>query len=163
MLIPRGDSETMVEAALEAAPDARRVLDCGTGSGALLLALLAELPAASGVGIDRSAGGAGGRSGAMPSALGLAERARADASADWTRPGWAADLGHIRPVVANPPYVENDAELAPSVRDHEPHGALFAGPDGLDDYRVLVPQLPALARARGRRGARDRSCARPRR
>jgi release factor glutamine methyltransferase len=47
-------------------------------------------------------------------------------------------------VLANPPYVEDMAELSPAVREHEPAGALFAGPDGLDDYRVLVPQLPAL-------------------
>jgi release factor glutamine methyltransferase len=58
-------------------------------------------------------------------------------------------LGRFDLVLANPPYVEQDAALTPSVRDHEPAGALFAGADGLDDYRVLVPQLPGLLADRG--------------
>ena len=142
VLIPRADSETLVEAALAGAPQARRVLDCGTGSGALLLAVLAQLPAAAGLGIDRSAAAlAVARTNAQ--ALGLADRA-ALLPGDWTRPGWADELGRFDLILANPPYVESDAPLAPSVRDHEPAGALFAGVDGLDDYRVLIPQLPAL-------------------
>lgn len=142
VLIPRGDSETVVAAAIEAKPDARRVLDCGTGSGALLLALLTELPRASGVGIDASAD-ACAVAAANAGTLGLDGRARIRV-ADWTRSGWADDLGRFDLIIANPPYVENDAALAPDVRDHEPPSALFAGPEGLDDYRVLVPQLPAL-------------------
>jgi release factor glutamine methyltransferase len=143
VLIPRGDSETIVEAALAARPEARRVLDCGTGSGALLLAVLACLPEASGVGIDRSeAALAVARANAE--ALGLRPQARMEL-ADWHAPGWAEGLdGPFDLILANPPYVESEADLAPSVKAHEPHGALFAGKDGLDDYRVLVPQLPAL-------------------
>lgn len=143
VLIPRGDSEVVVEAALAARPDARRVLDCGTGSGALLLAVLAELPGARGIGVDRSSAAlavAGGNA----ADLGLAERG-SFAEADWTAPGWADRLdGPFDLVLANPPYVEDAADLAPSVRGHEPHGALFAGPEGLDDYRVLIPQLSSL-------------------
>lgn len=142
VLIPRGDSETTVVAALEARPAARRVLDCGTGSGALLLTLLAEIPQALGTGIDRSAEALEiARRNAA--ALDLTARARL-VEADWSRAGWSAGLGQFDLVIANPPYVEDDAALDATVRDHEPHGALFAGPDGLADYRTLIPQLPAL-------------------
>jgi release factor glutamine methyltransferase len=148
VLIPRGDSEVLVEAALAAHPGARRVLDCGTGSGALLLAVLDGLPGAEGVGIDRS-----------PEALavaadnarrlGLANRVRM-LRADWDAAGWQGELGGVFDLIlANPPYVESDAELAESVSAHEPAGALFAGPEGLDAYRVLIPQLPALLSAGG--------------
>jgi release factor glutamine methyltransferase len=142
VLIPRGDSETTVAAALEARSDARRVLDCGTGSGALLLTLLAELPEASGIGTDRSAA-ALAIAAQNANALGLGDRAEFR-EADWALAAWAEGLGRFDLVIANPPYVEDTAELDPSVRDHEPHGALFAGPDGLGDYRVLIPHLPAL-------------------
>ncbi len=142
VLIPRGDSEVLVEAALAARPDALRVLDCGTGSGALLLAVLAYLTAARGVGVDRSEEAlAVARTNAEQ--LGLRPQAEFR-QADWTAAGWAEELGRFDLVLANPPYVETAAELDASVRAHEPAGALFAGPDGLDDYRVLVPQLPAL-------------------
>lgn len=143
VLIPRGDSEVLVEAALAARPDSMRVLDCGTGSGALLLAVLANLPNAAGVGIDRS------RDAVLVASdnarrLGLDGRVRM-AVADWEQPGWAAELGGPFDVIlANPPYVETDASLAPSVSAHEPSGALFAGVDGLDAYRLLIPQLPDL-------------------
>ena len=142
VLIPRGDSEVLVETALAARPDARRVLDCGTGSGALLLAVLANLRGTEGIGIDCSAGAIGVAS-ANAAALGLASRA-AMILADWHKPGWADALGRFELILANPPYVEAAADLAPDVRDHEPAGALFAGVDGLDDYRVLIPQLPGL-------------------
>jgi release factor glutamine methyltransferase len=147
VLIPRGDSEVLVEAALAARPDALRVLDLGTGSGALLLALLSELPKAEGLGVDRSIAALTVAT-ANARALGLAERARLEFG-DWTQPGWSAGLGTFDVVLANPPYVEEGADLAPSVREHEPAGALFAGPDGLDDYRVLIPQLPGLLRPDG--------------
>jgi release factor glutamine methyltransferase len=143
VLIPRPDSEVLVEAALSARPDARRVLDCGTGSGALLLAVLSNLGEASGLGIDSSdAALAVARENAA--ALGLAERAEMRL-ADWNEPGWRDTLeGPFDLIVANPPYVETAAELELSVREYEPASALFAGQDGLDDYRVLVPQVPHL-------------------
>ncbi len=143
VLIPRPDSEVLVRCALAARPDARRVLDCGTGSGALLLAVLSRLDYARGIGIDRSQAALDiARDNAR--ALGMAERAMMTL-ADWTLAGWLKGFGGpFDLVLANPPYVENDAILEPSVRDHEPVGALFAGPEGLDDYRVLVPQLGAL-------------------
>lgn len=147
VLIPRGDSETIVRAALKAAPAARRVLDLGTGSGCLLLTVLAELPEARGIGIDRSAAAlavAGGNA----RALDLAGRAELR-QVDWTRAGWADALGNFDLVVANPPYIEADAPLDASVRDFEPAGALFAGGDGLADYRVLMPQLTVLLAPRG--------------
>lgn len=148
VLIPRGDSEVLVEAALAARPEARRVLDCGTGSGALLMAVLNELPEASGVGIDRSSA-ALAIAGENARSLGLAGRTRL-VERDWTVPGWAEDLaGPFDLILANPPYVEDAADIAPSVHAHEPHGALFAGPEGLDDYRILVPQLPVLLAPRG--------------
>jgi len=148
VLVPRGDSEVLVEASLAARPDARRVLDCGTGSGALLLAVLTHLPDAEGTGIDRSQA-ALEVARANARALKLERRTRLIA-ADWTAPGWAAALGApFDLVLANPPYVEDAAALAPSVRDHEPAGALFAGPDGLDACRALVPQLPGLLASGG--------------
>jgi release factor glutamine methyltransferase len=142
VLIPRADSETLVSAALTARPDARRVLDCGTGSGALLLAVLSALPEASGVGIDRS-DAALAVAGVNVARLGLAARA-VMAPADWDRPETMITLGTFDLVLANPPYVEHDAALAPSVRDHEPGGALFAGREGLDAYRSLLPLVPTL-------------------
>ncbi|MDE2303481.1 MAG: peptide chain release factor N(5)-glutamine methyltransferase [Sphingomonadales bacterium] len=142
VLIPRIDSEVLVAAALAARPGATRVLDCGTGSGALLLAVLAHLPQATGIGVDRSAGAlAVARENAAR--LGLAGRA-AMIAADWRTPCWHTPFGRFDLVLANPPYVAQGDTLARGVRDYEPHAALFAGPEGLDDYRLLVPALPAL-------------------
>ncbi len=146
-LIPRSDSESVVEAALEAAPNPARVLDCGTGTGALLLTVLAERPHAEGVGIDRSLGAMAVAS-QNAARLGLQDRARIY-HADWHEADWAEGLGTFDLILANPPYVEADAELDPDVRDFEPAGALFAGEDGLDDYRILVPQLADLLGADG--------------
>ncbi|KRA80518.1 peptide chain release factor N(5)-glutamine methyltransferase [Altererythrobacter sp. Root672] len=147
VLIPRMDSETTVAAALSAVPAPRRVLDCGVGSGALLLTVLAEVPGAEGVGIDRAEAPLEIAS-ANAAQLGLAERARI-VRGDWSEPGWADALGEFDLVLANPPYVEEDAPIALAVRDWEPAGALFAGPEGLDDYLVLVPQLPHLLTKNG--------------
>ena len=68
---------------------------------------------------------------------------------DWMQANWSQGLGQFDLVLSNPPYVEDAADLAPSVRAHEPAQALFSGPDGLDDYRVLVPQIPALLEENG--------------
>lgn len=141
-LIPRGDTETLIEAAREAlaARPPARILDLGTGTGALLLAALSVWPEAQGVAIDRSAE-------TLAVAQTNADRHAPAARllvADWTKPGWSADLGRFDLILTNPPYVENAAELDTSVRAFEPAGALFSGPEGLDDYRVLVPQLPGL-------------------
>jgi release factor glutamine methyltransferase len=131
-----------VEAALNACPAPTRVLDCGTGTGALLLAVLHERPDAQGIGIERSAG-ALVVARANAAALGLDGRATMQAG-DWTQGGWADGLGRFDLILANPPYVEEDADLSPSVRDYEPASALFAGAQGLDDYACLLPQLPDL-------------------
>ncbi len=146
VLIPRADSECVVQAALDACADwpagPRRVLDCGVGSGALLLTLLAERPEAQGIGIDRSAAAAEvARTNAE--ALGLRKRAQI-LKRDWNDAHWREGLGGFDLVLANPPYVEDNAQLAPSVRGFEPAQALFAGVEGLDDYRILLPQLAEL-------------------
>lgn len=147
ILIPRGDSETLIEAALRVCPLPRRVLDLGTGSGALLLTILAERSGACGVGIDKSAV-AIDVAAKNAIALGL-ENPRELHCRDWSTLGWADDLGTFDLILCNPPYVEDDAGLDRSVRDYEPAGALFAGADGLDDYRILIPQLPTLLEPRG--------------
>jgi release factor glutamine methyltransferase len=141
-LIPRSDSETLVEAALKERPDALRVLDLGTGSGALLLAVLIQLGPARGIGLDASAAAlAVARRNAA--ALGLIARAKF-VHGNWHESGWAERLGRFDLVLCNPPYVAADAVLDRQVRDWEPAFALFAGPDGLDEYRVLIPQLGTL-------------------
>jgi release factor glutamine methyltransferase len=142
VLIPRMDSETTIGAALEAVPAPARVLDCGVGSGALLLTVLAERGTAEGVGVDRSTQALMIAS-ANAAQIGVAHRAEL-LRRDWSESGWAAGLGRFDLVLANPPYVEDEAPIAPDVRQWEPEGALFAGPEGLDDYRVLIPQLPGL-------------------
>ena len=141
-LIPRADSETVLLAALEAAKPDARVLDCGTGPGTLLLSFLAERPAATGIGIDASAQAAG-MAAANTGKLGLTGRAQF-LRRDWSEEGWTDQLGRFDLILANPPYVEDDAALAPDVARWEPAEALFAGPEGLDDYRVLIPQLDDL-------------------
>ncbi|WP_299194865.1 peptide chain release factor N(5)-glutamine methyltransferase [uncultured Erythrobacter sp.] len=148
VLIPRGDSETLIEAALELAPDAGRILDLGTGSGALLVTALLELPEAMGVGIDASPS-ALEMAIANARALGLDEDKAQFQSGDWRQAGWSDGLGQFDLILCNPPYVEEDAALDPQVRDFEPAEALFAGPEGLDDYRALVPQLRGLMREDG--------------
>jgi release factor glutamine methyltransferase len=147
VLIPRADSEATVAAALECGPPNARILDCGTGSGVLLLTLLAELPAATGIGIDRSSAALSVAADNVDR-LGLAERAEMRL-ADWHDPSWRDELGAFDCVIANPPYVETTAELPPSVRDYEPAEALYAGSEGLDEYLALMPQLPPLLTEQG--------------
>ncbi len=149
-LIPRGDSETLIDAARALFPDRappRRILDLGTGTGALLLVALDLWPDAQGVALDASEGAvAVARRNAAR--LGLADRAKIELG-DWTLPGWRDHLGLFDLVLCNPPYVESGAALDPDVADHEPHSALFAGAEGLDDYRRLAPQIRALMRPGG--------------
>ena len=149
-LVPRPDTETVVELALEtlrAAPDPGRrlrIADIGAGSGAILLALLSELPNASGFGTDISV--AALRTASSNAArLGFAPRA-AFVACDYA----AALSGTFDLIVSNPPYIRSAeiAGLATAVRDHDPHRALDGGMDGLDAYRVLVPQAARLL-ARG--------------
>ncbi len=140
VLIPRPDSETLIEAAkaVFATYPPATILDLGTGSGALLLAALSEWPRARGLGVDRSEA-------ALAVARGNAQRLGLDRRAVFAAGDWGAGVaGRFDLILANPPYVEDGADLATEVRDWEPASALFAGTDGLDAYRVLVPQLPAL-------------------
>ena len=151
VLIPRPDSELLIEEALclLAAEPPHRILDLGTGSGALLLAALSEFPAASGLGIDAS-------SAALQiahnnaDALGLADRARF-LLLDWTLPDWTGPLGSgFDLILANPPYVSTLAALSADVAEYEPHQALFAGEEGLDDYRIIIPGLENLLSLTGK-------------
>jgi len=143
VLIPRPESECVVEAALARVTDRARpltILDLGTGSGCLLLALLSELPHATGRGVDLSAAAVelAERNAVR---LGLASRAR------FERRSWGAGLGgSFDLIVSNPPYVAAGdlAGLAPEVRAFEPASALTAGPDGLAAYRALLPDCARL-------------------
>ena len=140
VLIPRPDSETLIETALawfgDRAPS--RILDLGTGPGTLLLAALAEWPQAEGLGVDASTT-ALDYARRNAETLGMANRTRFR-HGDWT----LGIEGRFDLILANPPYIGTDEPLPPQVRDHEPAEALFAGADGLDDYRRIVPALPAL-------------------
>ena len=147
-LIPRADSETLVEAALAACPDKRaalQVLDLGTGTGALLLAVLTEFPAANGIGIDLKPEAAA-LAARNAERLGLAARARFLAG-DWA----AAIRGPFDLVLCNPPYIESAAipSLMPEVAQHEPASALDGGADGLAAYRRIIADLPRLLAPRG--------------
>lgn len=144
-LVPRPDTETVVALALQmlrAGPgaDRPRIVDLGTGSGAILLALLSELPDAMGVGTDISAAALRTAS-ANARNLGLARRA-AFVACDYA----SALSGPFDLIVSNPPYIRSGEinDLAREVRDHDPRGALDGGSDGLDAYRALVPQAVRL-------------------
>lgn len=140
-LVPRADSETLIEAAVDhfaGTPGPRRVLDLGTGPGTLLLAALAQWPEATGLGVDASADAlAWARVNAA--SLGMEHRAMLR-QGDWTQ-GVAEQFDLV---LANPPYIAADASLPDEVAHYEPAGALFAGADGLDDYRLIAPALPRL-------------------
>jgi release factor glutamine methyltransferase len=148
-LVPRPDTETVVELALELLRaggnlDRRlRIADLGTGSGAILLALLSELPAAQGFGTDISQATLQ-TAGANAARAGLSDRATFIAC------DYAGGLaGPFDLIVSNPPYIRSaDIDgLAPEVRNHDPLAALDGGADGLDAYRALIPQAAGLLAA----------------
>jgi release factor glutamine methyltransferase len=139
-LVPRPDTETLIEAAVEhfGARAPSRILDLGTGPGTLLLAALAQWPEATGIGVDASADTlAYARRNAER--LGLAGRAELRLG-DWTE--GLADRFDL--ILCNPPYVEAGVALPRDVAEWEPAEALFAGADGLDAYRRLAPLLRPL-------------------
>ncbi len=144
-LVPRPETETVVEAALAvidaAGPRARllRIADLGTGSGALLLALLSELPNSFGIGTDTSFG-------ALRVARDNAQRLKLTRSAFIACDMGAALDGPFDLIVSNPPYIASGGigALAPEVRDFDPRPALDGGPDGLDCYRAIAATVPAL-------------------
>jgi release factor glutamine methyltransferase len=142
-LVPRPDSETLVEAALARCSDwsrAWRVADLGTGSGCLLLAFLSERPNATGVGVDASFE-------ALAVARANAHAHRFDARTRFVCGNWSSALaGPFDLIFANPPYIpsEDIPLLAREVRDYEPYEALDGGPDGLDHYRAILADLPRI-------------------
>ena len=142
VLIPRPDSEALIEAAVahlgRAGPST--ILDLGTGPGTLLLAALDQWPGARGVGVDRSAA-------ALELARRNAERLGLSSRAQFGAGDWGEGVvGSFDLILCNPPYVETGADLPREVAGWEPHEALFAGADGLDEYRRLAPQVgPLLA------------------
>jgi release factor glutamine methyltransferase len=148
VLSPRPDSETLVELALAAFPEGQAfdVLDLGVGSGAVLLAVLAERPAARGLGVEISEEAlAVARENAAN--LGLGGRAA------FLRTSWTRGLGDASfdLVLSNPPYIPSAEieRLEPEVRNHDPRLALDGGPDGLDAYRELAPEIMRVLREGG--------------
>ncbi len=140
VLIPRADSETLIEAAIDHFGDRApaRILDLGTGPGTLLLAALDQWPAATGLGIDAS-------DAALACARDNATRLGMTDRVTFRHGDWAAGVAEqFDLVLANPPYIGTSEPLPDEVRAHEPAAALFAGVDGLDAYRIIAPQLPAL-------------------
>nr|WP_281493728.1 peptide chain release factor N(5)-glutamine methyltransferase [Ancylobacter koreensis] len=148
-LVPRPETETLVEAALDLFPDRAAplaILDLGTGSGALLAALLSEYRNAFGVGVDLSHGAARQARENLVR-LGLGNRSAVLVGR------WALALaGRFDLVVSNPPYIPSTdiAALEREVREHDPALALDGGPQGLDAYRALAQSLPGLLRPGGR-------------
>jgi release factor glutamine methyltransferase len=149
VLIPRPETETLLEEAARHFPDhgeALKVLDLGTGSGCLLIAFLRDYPQARGVGIDLS-----------PVALSWARRncEKLDVASRciWLEGGWDVARDETFDLIfSNPPYLAlGDAVgLAPEIAHHEPGDALFAGPDGLDSYRSLAPIIAHNLKPGGR-------------
>ena len=138
VLIPRPETEHLVEAAL-GLPEGARVVDVGTGSGAVALALKAERPDLEVLATDSSADAlAVARANAL--LLGLAVTFRQGDLLDGVE-------GPVDAVVSNPPYVEAGAALAPEIGRYEPAEALFAGEDGLDVHRRLAPAARAVGAA----------------
>lgn len=145
VLVPRPDTETLVDWALETVsapgmPASARVLDLGTGSGAIALALKQTRPALALTAVDASAA-------ALAVASGNAGRLGLDVQ--FIEGSWLSNVsGHFHLIVSNPPYVAvGDPHLSALI--HEPQRALAAGPDGLDDIRTIVAQAPAHLHAQG--------------
>lgn len=142
-LDPRADSETLIEAALQSGKSRSaplRILDMGTGTGCLILALLSEFPAANGVAVDISEA-------ALAVALANAEALSLKNRVEFIKSDWNHNVsGVFDIVISNPPYIATDdiATLAPEVANYEPKLALDGGADGLDCYRVIISQLPQL-------------------
>ena len=144
-LVPRPDTETVVELALQmlregSASRPPRIADLGTGTGAILLALLSELPEARGIGTDIS-------DEALETATANAARLGLAPRASFIRCDYASALtGPYGLIVSNPPYIRSGdiAGLAVEVREHDPLAALDGGPDGLDAYRALIPQAARI-------------------
>jgi release factor glutamine methyltransferase len=140
VLVPRPDSETLIEAAIAHFEDRApaTIRDLGTGPGTLLLAALDQWPQAVGLGIDASEA-------ALDYARMNAERLRLAQRAKFRPGNWAEGIEtRFDLILANPPYIGTGEQLPPDVRDHEPAEALFAGPDGLHAHRRIVPDLPRL-------------------
>jgi release factor glutamine methyltransferase len=145
-LVPRADTETVVEAALELvrasgeAPEPLRIADVGTGSGAILLALLKELPGAIGTGTDISAG-------ALRTASANAEQLALAGRASFVECDYCEKLkGPFDLIVSNPPYIVRGeiGALAREVRDYDPRRALDGGSDGLVAYRAIARDIAGL-------------------
>jgi release factor glutamine methyltransferase len=148
VLSPRPDTETLLDVVLKAKAEreAFTACDLGTGSGAILLALLAERPAAKGVGTDVS-------SEALAVARENAANLDLNGRATFIRTDWAAGFADASfdVVLSNPPYIPSGdiPGLDPEVRDHDPHLALDGGADGLDAYRALAPEIARILKPGG--------------
>lgn len=144
-LVPRADSEILVEAALSVSRAAALfdVLDLGVGSGCLLLSVLSERPGARGVGVDKSpAAAAVARDNAVRLGLGC--------RACFLVGDWAESIkARFDIILSNPPYIGTDEILPRDVADHEPANALYAGSDGLQAYRRIVADGPRLLKSGG--------------
>ncbi len=138
VLVPRADSETLIEAAVAHFGDRApaRILDLGTGPGTLLLASLDQWPDATGVGVDAS-------DKALGYARENAERLGLAGRSSFRPGGWAGTGERFDLILCNPPYIGTGEPLPPEVSQWEPGEALFAGSDGLDDYRVIASLLAA--------------------
>lgn len=149
VLTPRPETEVIVDNALRLFPDGRpfSLLDLGVGSGAILLAILAERPAGRGLGVDASEE-------ALAVARDNAARLGMAGRGALLRGDWTAGLGDngFDLVVSNPPYIATDVidTLDPEVRVYEPRLALDGGPDGLDAYRTLAPEILRVLKPGGR-------------
>lgn len=149
VLTPRPETEVIVDHALRLFPEGRpfSLLDLGVGSGAILLAILAERPAARGLGVDASEE-------ALAVARDNAARLGMGGRVALLRGDWTAGLGDagFDLVVSNPPYIATDVieTLDPEVRVYEPRLALDGGPDGLDAYRTLAPEILRVLKPGGR-------------